>query len=101
MKKIYTSPDVQEDRLGLDRTVLCFIANLFINLDLLEGIQREISWIAPVGIRPPGVLAAWLVAGIKWFRPLLGECVDSTPQPHRPLDETPRGQSNHLYHGHK
>eukprot|EP00964_Phaeocystis_antarctica_P119409 scaffold83136_cov51-Phaeocystis_antarctica.AAC.1 len=31
-----------------------------------------------MGIRSPGVLAAWSVAGIKWFRPLLGECVDST-----------------------
>ena len=78
MKKIYTSPDVQEDRLGLDCMVLCFMAHIFINSDLLEGIEREISWVAPMGIRPPGVLAAWLVAGMTRFRPLLGECVDST-----------------------
>ena len=58
--------------------VLCFMANLLINSDLLEGIEREISWVAPMGIRPPGVLAAWLVAGMTRFRPLLGECVDST-----------------------
>ena len=54
------------------------MANLLINSDLLEGIERQISWVAPMGIRPPGVLAAWLVAAMTRFRPLLGECVDST-----------------------
>ena len=62
----------QEDRLGLDYTVLClaayarlWLADLFSVWphDLGRNIQRESSRVAPMEIRPPGFLAPWLVAG--------------------------------------
>jgi len=71
-EEVYTRPlpltSCQEDRLGLDYTVLClrlWLADLFSVWphDLGRNIQRESSRVAPMEIRPPGFLAPWLVAG--------------------------------------
>ena len=63
---------------GLYGPVLWLI--LFINLaarSWKEYSERIFSG-CPYGDTTTRVSGPWLVAGIEWFRPLLGGCVDST-----------------------
>ena len=80
------------------------MAHIFINSDLLEGIESEISWVAPMGIRPPGILAAWSQELNGSVRPLLGECVDRTTASQtvgRTLPPVRRHGDSPSVHGHK
>eukprot|EP00964_Phaeocystis_antarctica_P076769 scaffold47500_cov105-Phaeocystis_antarctica.AAC.1 len=43
-----------------------------------RNVQRDIFSGCPYGDTTIRVSGPWLVAGIEWFRPLLGGCVDST-----------------------
>ena len=60
-KEVYTRPlpltSCQEDRLGLDYTVLC-LADLVYQFGrmILEGMFRENLLLLPLWIRPPGFL---------------------------------------------
>ena len=59
----------------------CAMADLVYQLGrtILEGMFREnLIGLCPYGDTTTRVSGPWLVAGIEWFRPLLGGCVDST-----------------------
>ena len=43
---------------------------------ILEGMFRENLLGSPYGDTATRVSGPWLVAGIEWFRPRLGGCVD-------------------------
>ena len=45
---------------------------------ILEGIFKEKLLGLPHGDTTTRISGLWLVAGIEWFRPLLGGCIDST-----------------------
>ena len=62
-----STPEFQEDRLGLDYTVLCFGCYVYqFGRTILEGCSdRNFSRVVPMEIRPPGFLVTWLVVGIN------------------------------------
>ena len=66
---------------------------------ILEGMFKENLVGLPHGDTATRVSGPWLVAGIEWFRPLLGGYVDSTDSPAQTDGRTlpperPRWESN-------